>query len=348
VDLGAQPSAPAAFDEHTAYVPLKSGRVAAIDLDRGTIRWIAEISTTLPPAVSDGLVVIAGDELLSGLDVMTGAARWSVPVPGGFSAPPLADTGWVVAPAAGGDVFTIRARDGHVLWARALGGTVRARPAIGADAVYFSLEDNRVVSRALLTGEARWEHTLPGKPGDLLVLDDRLFVGAEDKFFYCLNTKNGKRRWRQRVGGRSAGTPAIDEKRVYYVALDNMLWAYDRNGGSITWKQALPVRPSGGPLVIGGVVVVSAVAFEVYGYRVKTGAEAGNAKFQADLAGPPQVIHGPDAALAAIALATREGAFQVLKRRLEPAATPFPYPLGAEIPLRTLVAPAVPAASSTP
>jgi hypothetical protein len=179
-----------------------------------------------------------------------------------------------------------------------------------------------------------------------LVLDDRLFLGAEDKWFYCLNTKNGDQRWRKRVGGKSAGVPAIDEKRVYYVALDNMLWVLNRDNGVMKWKQALAFRPSGGPIVMGGVVVVSGVAFEIYGYRVEEGEIAGNVMLPSDLAAPPQILPGPTVALAAIAMFTREGEFQILKRRLEPAAIPFPYPLGAEIPLTVLVPPAAPAVST--
>ena len=265
---------------------------------------------------------------------------------GGFSAPPLADSGWVVAAATGGDVLTLRASDGQVLWTKALGASVRARPAIAGDAVYFSLENSHVASVELLTGQAALGPRLPGKPGDLLVLDDRLFVGAEDKWFYCLNTKNGDQRWRKRVGGKSAGAPAVDEKRVYYVALDNMLWVLNRNNGVMKWKQALAVRPSGGPLVMGGVVVVAGVAFEIYGYRVEDGEVAGNVMLPADLAAPPQILPGPTVALAAIAMFTREGEFQILKRRLEPAAIPLPYPLGAEIPLSALVPPAAPAVST--
>jgi outer membrane protein assembly factor BamB len=200
----------------------------------------------------------------------------------------------------------------------------------------------------LLTGKPRWDRALPGRPGDLLVLDDRLFVGGEDKWFYCLNTKNGDQRWRKRVGGKPAGVPAIDEKRVYYVALDNMLWVLDRGNGVMKWKQALSVRPSGGPIVMGGVVVVSGVAFEIYGYRVDDGEVAGNVILPSDLAAPSQVLPGPTVALAAIAVFTREGEFQVLKRRVEPPAIAFPYPLGTEIPLTALVAPAAPAASSAP
>ena len=351
IHLDAAPAAAAAIDQATAYVPLKSGRFVAIDLDRGTIRWAVDLVTTQPAAVSEGLVVVAADEMLVGLDVKTGTTRWSVPVTGGFSAAPLADSGWVIAAATGGDVLTVRATDGRVLWTKPLGASVRVRPAIAADAAYFSLDNSHVVSLELLTGKPRWDRAIPGKPGDLLVLDDRLFVGAEDKWFYCLNTENGDQRWRKRVGGKSAGIPAVDEKRVYYVALDNILWVLDRNTGVMKWKQALTVRPSGGPLVMGGVVVVSGIAFEIYGYRVEEGEVAGNVILPADLAAPPQVLPGPTVVVASIAMFTREGEFQILKRRLEPAAIPFPYPLGAEIPLTALVAPAasvVPAPASPP
>jgi outer membrane protein assembly factor BamB len=348
INLDAAPAAAAAIDEGTAYVPLKSGRFVAIDLDRGTIRWSVDLVATQPAAVSNGLVVVAGADRLTGLDVRTGAPRWNVPVTGGFSAPPLADSGWVIAAATGGDVLTLRATDGRVLWTRALGASVRARPAIAADAAYFSLDNSHLVSVELLTGNPRWDRALPGKPGDLLVLDDRLFVGGEDKWFYCVNTENGDQRWRKRVGGKAAGVPAIDEKRVYYVALDNMLWVLDRGNGVMKWKQALPFRPSGGPIVMGGVVVVSGVAFEIYGYRVDDGGIAGNVVLPSDLAAAPQVLPGITVALASIAIFTREGEFQVLKRRVEPVTIPFPYPLGAEIPLTALVAPVVPASAAAP
>jgi hypothetical protein len=93
---------------------------------------------------------------------------------------------------------------------------------------------------------------------------------------------------------------------------------------------------------MGGVVVVAGIAFEIYGYRVEEGEVAGNVILPSDLAAPPQILPGPTVVVASIAMFTREGEFQILKRRLEPAAIPFPYPLGAEIPLTALVPPAAP------
>jgi outer membrane protein assembly factor BamB len=336
VALDAQPAAPAAFDPTTAYLPLKGGHLVAIDLVSGKVRWTSDVGTTWAPTVNAGLVVVAGDDLLTALDATTGRPKWRVPMTGGFSAPPIADGGWVVGAPAGGDVVAIRAADGYIVWTRSLGSPVGRRPVLNATGVYVSLEDGRVAALDLMTGTPRWERRLDGKPGELLVLDDRLFVGADDKYFYSLKTSNGKGRWKKRIGGRPAGRAAVDAKHVYYVALDNILWALDRNNGGLKWHQPLPVRPSGGPLVVGDVVIVAGVAAEVYAYRTRTGEPAGKFESAADLASAPQLVPADVQALTSVAMVTRGGVFMLMRRRIEPIATPLPYPLGTEIPLSRL------------
>ena len=336
VALDAQPAAPAAFDATSAYLPLKGGRLIAIDLVSGTVRWISELGTMWAPSVDAGLVVVAGDDLLTALDATTGRPKWRVPMTGGFSAPPVAHGGWIVGAPASGDVVAIRATDGQVLWTQRLGAPVRVRPVIAPSGVYVSLEDGRVMALDLTTGSPLWERRLGGKPGDALVLDDRLFVGADDKYFYSLKTSNGKERWKKRIGGRPAGRAAVDAKHVYYVALDNILWALNRNNGVLAWYQPLPMRPSGGPLVVGDVVIVAGVAAEVYAYRTRTGDPAGKSESAADLASAPQLVPADVPALTSVAMVTRGGVFMLMRRRIEPVATPLPYPLGTEIPLSRL------------
>ena len=132
LSLDAPPAAAAAFDAHSAYVPLRSGSLVAIDLDAGKLRWQHDLTATQPPAVGDGLVVVAGDELLSAFDTATGEARWSVPVTGGFAAPPLLDSGWVVVAATAGDAHRDprRGRQGavdEITWRRRRRQTVHRR-----------------------------------------------------------------------------------------------------------------------------------------------------------------------------------------------------------------------------
>jgi len=336
VALDAQPAAPAAFDAASAYLPLKGGRLVAVDLATGRVRWTNDLATTWAPGVDAGLLVVAGDELLTAFDTATGRPKWRVPVAGGFSAPPRVTGGWVVAVSRDGAVLTIRADDGGVLWTRPMGSAASARPEATPDGVYVPLSDNRVVALDLKTGEPRWERLLGGRPGDLLVLDDQIFVGADDKFFYSIKTDKGGVKWKQRVGGRPAGPAVVDAKRVYYVALDNILWAFDRGNGGRKWYEPLPVRPSGGPLVVGELVVVAGVAAEVFAHRADTGVLAGKSSSPADLASASQLVPSDVPALTSIALVTRAGVFMLLARRVEPAPSPLPYPLGTEIPLSAL------------
>ena len=340
VALDAQPAAPAAFDAEAAYLPLRGERVVAIDLLTGKLRWTSDIATAWAPAVSEGTVVVAADEWLAALDAGTGRTRWRVPVAGGFSTAPEINGGWVVAVARDGDILVMRAADGAPVWTRSLGAPASAPPVATPDGIFAGLDDGRVVALALADGAPRWERKLDGVPGPLLVLHDRIFFGADDKFFYLLRPEDGKVRWRQRVGGRPAGRPSADGRRAYYVAFDNILWAFDRNNGSRIWHTPLPMRPSGGPLTVGDAVIVAGVAAEVHAYRPDTGVEGGRLTWAADLAAPPQIIPSTVAALTSIAMVTRTGVFTVIARVLEPRpTTPVPYPLGTEIPLSALEPP---------
>jgi outer membrane protein assembly factor BamB len=332
--LDAAPAAPAAVDATAAYVPLRTGELVAVDLLEGGVRWRVELATTLAPAAREGIVVVAGAEGLTALDAVDGSTRWTLPVPGGFSGPPLVDTGWVVVGTAAGEVLAARASDGAVIWTSAVGAPVERRPVAAASGIYVSVSDGRVVSLALADGGLRWESRLGGAPGDLLVLDEKLYVGADDKHFYCLDTDDGDRDWRQRVGGRPVGAAAVDTERVYYVALDNILWAYGRRGGSIRWRRLLSFRPSAGPAVLGDVVAVAGIQAEIHGFEVRTGELAAEAVLAADLASPPVSVPGLlPTAWRPLLLVTREGSVRLLQQRVEPAPVPMPYPLGAELPL---------------
>jgi outer membrane protein assembly factor BamB len=336
--LGAPPAAPAALDGETAYVPLRTGKLVAIDLAAGRVRWTADIAASAAPAAGGGLVFVPQADGLAAL-AADGSQRWQLPVAGGFSAPLLWMGGWLVAAANNGDVLCLRANDGHIVWTARVTSPVHGRPALTADRVYVSLEDGRVVALDLATGAVMWEQTLGGMPGPVLALDDRIFVGSADKFFYCLDADGGKRKWRWRMGAGIIGVPVLDHQHVYFVALDNVLRALHRWNGSQRWKQGVPVRPSGSPLLAGSILYVAGVAAELYAYRADSGEPAGKFAAPAELGSPPQLARAEMDLLSAIVLVTRGGDLQVLRRRIEPAIVPLAFPIGLTVPL---VGPPVP------
>ena len=332
VNLEAAPAAQAGVDGSIAYVPLRDGRLVSVDLVRGQVRWSVDLATSFAPVTGNGLVFVSGEDVLTALDA-DAQVRWRRPMPGGFSAPLFWDSGWLIAGAASGAVLCIRATDGQVLWTKDLGSPLGARASIAADRVYLPLHDGRLVALTLLAGEPVWERQLGDTPGPALVLEQRLFVGSKDKFFYCLSTKNGDRKWRWRTGGHILGAPVIDAERVYFTSLDNVLRALDRNNGSQKWKQGLPLRPSGGPLLVGRVLFVAGVSAEVRAYRVEDGSLAGQFEAPMEVAAPPQLLPEEIPEMTGVLLLTQTGELLVLRRQLEPAVVPLPDLPGVPVPL---------------
>src|SRR4051812_21074647 len=143
LSLGAPPAAPAAIDGGTAYVPLRTGQLVAVDLTRALVRWKVDAAVTSAPAAGDGLVFLPHADGLSALAAADGSSRWHVAIEGGLSAPPLWRAGWLIAAAKNGDVMCLRAADGQRVWGAHVTSPVRARPSLTADRVYLSLEDAR-------------------------------------------------------------------------------------------------------------------------------------------------------------------------------------------------------------
>lgn len=284
------PSPPAArpgFDAVHAYIPLRNGELIAASLDDGSVRWKAALSTAARLATGGGLVFVAGDGSIEARWSSDGSVRWRALVGGKISAPLVWDTDWLIVGTETGELVALRGTDGEILWRRAVQSVARSPVALAADRLYASLEDGRVVALGLRDGQPIWERKLGGAPVDILALEDRLFVGSKDNFFYCLDTRKGKIKWRWRTGADVVGRAVVDEKRVYFVSLDNLLRALDRGNGVLKWQRPLPFRGSAGPLLVGDLVLVAGVEAAFRAYRADDGEPAGEFVAPADLAAPP-------------------------------------------------------------
>jgi outer membrane protein assembly factor BamB len=300
-----------AFDDDRTYVPLRNNRLVGVGLGAGTIEWSVDISGRPTLAAGGGLVFLTAPASIEARAGTDGALRWRVALDGDVAGGIAWNHGWLIAVTAAGTAVAIRALDGQVIWQKALGGTTAIPPALSADRAYFALADGRVVARQLLTGEPVWERKLGGPPAPMLPLDDRLFVGAKDHFFYCLATRDGGVKWRWRTGGEVVGAPVVDERRVFFASLDNVIRALDRGNGHQRWNQFLGTRPTGGPLHFErDVVLVAGIAATVWVYRGADGKLTGEISTPAELAVPPFIVHAGDRRTRMLLVLTLEGQIQ--------------------------------------
>src|SRR5262249_23551975 len=169
---------------------------------------------------------------------------WQVPFAETLAAPLAWEQGWLMAATSGGTIVALRAADGMILWQRGLGAPAHASPSLAGDRAYVPLGDGRIVVLRLEDGGLTWQRRLGGAPNAILALDERLYVGSDDNRFYCLRTQDGELVWRWITGADVVGMPIVDEHRVYFVSLDNVLRSLDRNTGAQRWKRGLALRPA--------------------------------------------------------------------------------------------------------
>lgn len=317
------PAARPGFDATTAYVPLTGGQLAAVDLDRGTIRWRLDVPTTFTPATGGGLVYIVNEQTIEARDAATGKTRWQTALPGGAAAPLYFDTGWLIASTTSGDLAAFRANDGTLVWRRQLGAPLVSTPGPALDRLFLPLADNRIVSVLLLNGETVWERTLSAPVTALLALDDQLVFGTAAKDLISVDLKRGRENWRWPLGGDIAGAPDADDKRIYFASRDNMLRAVDRKSGNLRWIANLASRPAGGPLKVRDTVFMPLVSSQIIGFDPKTGKPIATAAAAGEIGVQPYVRRDVRQTQVQLITVTREGQLQGFGRRFEPVPQPL-------------------------
>ena len=278
--------APPAYDGTRAFFPIEGDRLVAYDLITGAQDWMISAQSLAQPAAGGGLLFVLEPDFLRAFHAADGSLAWQIPFAEKLAARPVWDNGWLIVASARGEIGALRASDGQLVWRRDLKSPAHAAPALAADRVYIPTSDGRIVALRVETGEPLWERRLGDAPNDILALDQRIYVGAQDNFFYCVMAEDGRVDWRWRTGGDVIGTPAADNRLVYFVALDNVLRAMNLVTGGQQWMRPLPLRPVAGPVLAGSSVVVTGQAAPLRVYNVKDGTVAGTGTLTAALAAP--------------------------------------------------------------
>jgi outer membrane protein assembly factor BamB len=263
-----------AFDGTRAFFPIEGDRLAAYDLISGQQLWMVASKPAMDPVAGGGLVFIREAGTIKALRAADGSLAWELPFADDLAAHPVWDNGWLIVASTSGEVRAFRATDGQLIWTRDLKSPAHAAPALAADRVYVPTRDGRIVALRVESGEPLWERHLGGAPNEILALDDRLFAGSQDNFFYCVMAADGRVDWRWRTGGDVIGKPVADDRLVYFVSLDNVLRAMNQVSGGQQWMRPLPIRPAWGPVKAGATIIVAGQAPVLRAYNAKDGVAA--------------------------------------------------------------------------
>lgn len=318
VSFDTAPSAPAGYDQDMAYVPLKGGELAAIELNDGTVTWKIPLATAFTPATGDGLVFAAGGDAVTALDQRTGRSLWHTPLDAPVAAPLYWDSGWLIASTEAGDLVALYPEDGRVLWRNPLGSALAVAPTPSGERLYVALRDGQVGALNLESGETLWVYPLKEPVTGVLALEDQLLVGTRANRLYSFALDRARIRWAQKAGADIAGAPIADDKLIYFAAFDNVLRALDRRSGSLKWSRILPSRPASGPLLADNVILLPFATTDIGAYIATTGAEAFTIRAIGELGGVPFLRENTRPTAPRLIAMSREGSLQGFSPRIEP------------------------------
>jgi outer membrane protein assembly factor BamB len=315
-----------AYGGSAGYFPIAGDRMVAIDLLSGALQWTVPALPRSAPAFADGRLFIEVAGGLVALEAKDGSVAWRIPLSDALAVPLAADHGRLVAATAGA-VLVFRAQDGSLLWRHDLGSSPHGVPALGGDAIYVPVTDGRVIAFQADTGAMLWEHRLGAAANDIVTFKDRLFVGSNDHYLYCLDAGTGEKAWRTRTGADVVSRPTVDERRVYFVSLDNVVRALNQRNGVQQWKRSLPFRPAWPPVNVFDAIVVAGLMGPLRAFYLKDGAPAGEMNTGADLlAAPLHAFESPAVVGPMLVVVTHNVAgdakITAVSRAFEPAIAP--------------------------
>lgn len=255
--------------DDVAVVPAPGGYVQGIDAREGRERWRVRVAGA-PAAIADGVVLVGTRTAYTGLDLATGAQRWTRTIteaawgdwrPGERAFVLGAGSAFVVelATADSFSVAALDARSGRELWRDAVGSvdsTGRRYVTDGAD-TFAALQGGpmdgpdgpavRLVGRDLRSGRSLWttDDLPPNRDGlpqtGIAAHASRVFYASANGRLVALDARSGAERWTASYGtGDDVFVPrlTIGEDAVV-VRQGTHLSAFEPATGAQLWSARL-------------------------------------------------------------------------------------------------------------
>lgn len=100
-----------------------------------------------------------------------------------------------------------------------------------------------------------------GVEPSMTIINDRLFFGASDGYFYSAKAETGEILWKVSIKSEVLSQPTLDEEgRLFFLAANNVLFALDASDGHQLWVYSrqdtanMTIRGGGRPAVRDGIV----------------------------------------------------------------------------------------------
>ena len=259
------------------YFSTRKGLVYCLDGAKKEISWkfTARAGIPAPPCLGEGRIYFADQE--NGLYCLseTGQLVWEKKLAEKISSDLGQGMGKVFMSTQDGNVLALDASTGVEAWRFKSGSAVESGPVFWNQQVIFGTVDGRLLF--LTPGGRRLAafKTRAGIRAPLFIDSNRLFYSLEDNTFNSLNLKSRKRRWTIRTGGFVTAAPTADNRWIFFLNSNSVLFCLDKRGGEILWWRPVPSPSYFRPEICGEEILTTTLSSLLLGFYKKTGEKSG-------------------------------------------------------------------------
>jgi len=197
---------------------------------------------------------------------------WKAEIKGGIMASPVATNGIIIVGGLDKKLYFISASDGKKLKRLSFSGEILNSPALLDTFLYLAVEgeDRNLYALNLLNEKIIWHKKLKGSSAPV-ILEDRLFIGTEDGFLFCLDRSTGSEFWRFKTEGEIKSTPAYQDGKLYFGSADNYLYSLDEKTGKLIWKFKTDAGIFSSPAIKDSIVFFGSLDGALYALNLERG-----------------------------------------------------------------------------
>ncbi|SFB15704.1 Outer membrane protein assembly factor BamB, contains PQQ-like beta-propeller repeat [Poseidonocella pacifica] len=281
----------------TLYVTTGFGRLSALDVTTGAVRWHQQLdaSASGAPTVSGDLVYVVGrDNRAWAVGTRTGRVEWtfggspSDPALTGGPAPAVSGD-LVVLPFSGGELVAAFRQGGLPRWQGSVAGSrpgfasssisdMAGDPVIADGRVFAANYSGRIGAFALSDGERLWT-ARDGAAGPVVAAGGSLFVVTDQNKLARFDAATGARIWavdlpffttereRRQVEIYAHYGPVLAGGRIWTASSDGFLRAFDPRSGALVGSTEIPGGASTAPIVAGNTLYVVGTGGDLHAFR---------------------------------------------------------------------------------
>jgi len=108
------------------------------------------------------------------------------------------------------------------------------------------------------------------------VVNNKLYIGSEDRYLYCLDANTGALLWKYLAGRAIGSSPAVVGGKVYFGSVDHNIYCLNADSGSLIWKYQTDGMVWSSPAVTNGKVYINSMDRNTYCLNADTGAKIWN------------------------------------------------------------------------